>query len=162
MAYFFNYGFDEATWIEWCSKQKQMRDERDKERENPFHVFASKPLPEAWQNLPMDQKGALMQVIMTSFGAGGPAGGMHPAMQGMMSGPGGPMGMPGAMGMQGMGSMMGRSPMNAMMQQNMNMMQQQQQQGGMGNSGSNTPTPGMMGHMGGMGGMQQQQQQRGK
>lgn len=155
MADYFNYGFDEATWIEWCSKQKRMRDERDKERENPFHVFASKPLPEAWQNLPMEQKGALMQVIMTSFGAGGPAGGMHPAMQGMM---GGPMGMPGAMGMQGMGGIMGRNPMN-MMQQNMNMMQQQQQ-GGMGPSGSNTPNPGMMGHMGMGGGMQQQQQQQ--
>lgn len=159
MADYFNYGFDEPTWIEWCAKQKRMRDERDKERENPFHVFASKPLPEAWQGLPMEQKGALMQVIMTSFGAGAPGGGMHPAMAGMMGGPGGPMGMPGGMGMPNMGGMMGRNPM-AMMQ-GMSMMQQQQQQqqqGNMGNSGSNTPIPGMMGHMG----MQSQQQQRGK
>lgn len=35
---YFNYGFDEATWKEWCAKQHTMRKERDRDRENPFHV----------------------------------------------------------------------------------------------------------------------------
>jgi len=37
---YFNYGFDEATWKEWCTKQHTMRKDRDREREHPFHVSA--------------------------------------------------------------------------------------------------------------------------
>lgn len=38
LADFFNYGFDEQTWVNWAKRQRESRQDRDRERENPFHV----------------------------------------------------------------------------------------------------------------------------
>ena len=122
LADYFNYGFDEATWIDWCKRQRISRKERQEEKDNPFHVsvimylqwqrlnkhrqvFANRPLADAWNALPMELKGMMMQTIMSSFSnptAGGMGMGMGMGMGGMSMGG---MGM-GNMSMGNMGNMM--------------------------------------------------------
>lgn len=156
---YFNYGFDETSWLEWCAKQRRSRDELERMKDNPFRIFADRPLPEAWAALPMDLKGAMMQTIMSSFASGGPGGpGFGPnAGMGMGMGPGMGMGMGGmGMGMGGGAHPQMQAMMAAQAQGQPGMHGQQQQQHG-GNfmmnqqGGGNTPNPGQMNAM-----MQQQ------
>ena len=65
-------------------------------KENPFAGFAKVSVQEAWNSLPPELKGVMMQTIMSSFGGGA---GMMPGMM-----PGMNMGMPGMPGMD-MGQM---------------------------------------------------------
>jgi pre-mRNA 3'-end-processing factor FIP1 len=96
LADYFNYGMDESAWKVYVARQKAIRDEREASKEKPFRVFADLPVQEAWQTLPPELKGMLMNTIMSSM-----PGGMNPMammMGGMMPGmmpPGmGPPGMP--------------------------------------------------------------------
>jgi hypothetical protein len=38
IADYFNYGFDETAWREYVNRQKRFKNERERERENPFTV----------------------------------------------------------------------------------------------------------------------------
>lgn len=103
---YFNYGFDEKSWRDWCERQRYSREERERERDNPFQVFAQRPLSEAWGSLPMELKGMMMQTIMSSFNQQGAGPANMGGMQGMM---------PGMHGMQGMGMNVGMGMANPMM-----------------------------------------------
>ncbi|KAH9818263.1 hypothetical protein DFH28DRAFT_888206 [Melampsora americana] len=118
VADWFNYGFDETTWRWYVMKQKRHRAD-ESWAANPFAAFATGNIQEAWDTLPSELKGVMMQTIMgPNAGTNGNHGPqmppppmpqmmvMNPMMQGM------DMGGFGLQGMQGMPGIMGNGHMN--------------------------------------------------
>lgn len=67
LADYFNYNLDEPSWKMYVTRQKRQRHETEDNRNHPFRAFAELPVQEAWNALPPESKGLLMQTVMASM-----------------------------------------------------------------------------------------------